>query len=138
MFPEIWTFNLKGWYKPWQIEKWFEKELMTLLRNIKNYICFHPQDVWLATKFLDVHFITEEWQCHWIELKKIPWDTFNVKDFREDQVFNLREMEKRNPEIARVGIYSVKHNDYKVLRFSEIWDNQSKIGSVKIFNNKKK
>jgi len=115
MFPEIWKFNLKWWYKKGEIEKWFEKELMKFMRGLKNYICFKPQDVGLATKFLDVHFITEKWVCHWIELKQIPWDTFNVKKFEDDQVIVLREMEFRNPEIARVWIYSVKHNDYKIL-----------------------
>lgn len=134
MFPEIWNFKLKGWYKVWEIERGFQKELMTRMRETLNYICFHPQDVWWAGKFLDVHFITPEWTAHWIELKKIKWDTFNVKNFEEDQVYILKELEKRNPEIARVGIYSIKRNEYKILTFSEIWDNQSKIWSVKIFN----
>lgn len=137
MFPEIWNFNLTWWYKPWEIEKWFQTELLGLLRYKFNYICFHPADVWYSTKFLDVHFITPEATLHWLELKKIKWDTFNVKNFEEDQVTLLRELEFLNPEIARVWIYSINNNDYKILKFSEIWNNQSKIGSVKIFNKKK-
>jgi hypothetical protein len=69
-------------------------------------------------------------------LKKIKGDTFNVKNFEDDQVTLLRELDFLNKEIARVGIYSIKNNEYKILTFSEIWDNQSKVGSVKIFNNK--
>lgn len=137
MFPEIWQFKLQGWYKKWAIEKWFEKEMMSLMRWLRNDICFKPQDVWLATKFLDVHFITKEWNLHWLELKQIPWDTFNVKKFEDDQVIMLRELEKRNSEIARVWIYSIKYNDYKILKFSEIWNNQNEKGSVKIFGKKK-
>jgi len=137
MFPEIWQFKLQGWYKKWAIEKWFEKEIMSLMRGLRNDICFKPQDVWLATKFLDVHFITKEWNLHWLELKQIPWDTFNVKKFEDDQVIILRELEKRNSEIARVWIYSIKHNDYKILKFSEIWNNQNEKGSVRIFCKKK-
>ncbi len=137
MFPEIWNFQLKWNYKKWSIEKGFEKEIMSLLRWLRNYICFKPQDVWLATKFLDVHFITDKWVCHWLELKQIPWDTFNVKKFEDDQVIVLRELEKRNSEIVRVWIYSIKHNDYKILKFSEIWNNQNEKWSVKIFGKKK-
>jgi len=137
-FPEIWIFTLAGWYKPWQIESDFQSELLGLLRYKYNYICFHPADVGYSNKFLDVHFITPQGNCHWLELKKIQWDTFNVKNFEDDQITLLRELHHLNPEIARVWIYSVKNNDYKILTFPEIWDAQSKIWSVKIFNNKKK
>lgn len=135
-FPEIWNFNLQGGYEFWKIEKWFQTELLTLMRYKLNYICYHPADVGYSNKFLDVHFITDKWQCHWLELKKIKGDTFNVKNFEDDQVTLLRELDFLNKEIARVGIYSIKNNEYKILTFSEIWDNQSKVGSVKIFNNK--
>ena len=68
MFPNI--ENLL-WFKWWYtLEKWFEREMLKLLRWLW-YICFKPQDVWLSSKFLDIHFITKEWQCYWLELKKI-------------------------------------------------------------------
>ena len=131
-YPEIWNFKLKWNYKKWKIESNFQTELMWILRWMWN-ICFHPQDVWLANKFLDVHFITKDWIWHWLELKQISWNTFNVKKFEDDQVILLREMDKRNPELARVWIFSVKHNDYKILTFSEIWAAQNQKGWVKIF-----
>lgn len=130
MFPEeIWDLPIKWWYT---LEKWFEREMLSLLRQ-KWYICFKPQDVWLASKFLDIHFITNNWWVHWLELKKITGNTFNVKKFEDSQVILLRELEKRNSEIARVWVYSIKHNSYKILRFSEIWDNKNEKGWVKIF-----
>lgn len=134
-YPNISYFHLKWGYKKWAIERWFQTELIWILRGLWN-IVFHPQDVWLASKFLDVHFITKQWIWFWLELKQIKWDTFNVKKFEEDQVLFLREMDKRNPELARVWIYSVKNNDYKILTFSEIWNNQNEKGWVKIFNKK--
>lgn len=136
MFPEIWNFKLKWWYKSWSIENWFQTELLELMRWKLNYICFHPADIWFSNKFLDVHFVTDKWDCHWLELKKIQWDTFNIKKFEDDQIILLRELDKRNPEIARVWIYSVKNNDYKILKFSEIWNNKNEKGWVKIFNKK--
>ena len=36
-----------------------------------------------------------------------------------------KELEKRNPDIARVYIYSVKNNDYISLKFSTIWNNKN-------------
>lgn len=134
-FPEIWNFQLKWWYKPWRIEKDFRIELQSKLEKLKWFIVFHPADIWLSNKFLDLHLITLEWIWYWLELKKIPCDTFNVKNFEDEQVILLREMEKRNPELARVWIYSIKHNDYKILRFSEIWNNQNEKWGVKIFSN---
>lgn len=133
IFPEIWNYKLNWNYKKGSIEKWFEKELMTRLRA-DNYICFHPQDVGMANKYLDVHFTTPKGMPHWIELKQISWYTFNVKKFEEDQVYLLRELERRNPEIARVWIYSVRLNQYKVLKFSEIWKAQNEKWWVKIFD----
>ena len=134
-FPEIWNYKLVGWYKKWYIEKWFERELMGRLR-IDWYICFHPQDVGMASKFLDVHLITPSGQLHWIELKQIPWNTFNVKDFRDDQVILLREMDRRNPEIARVWVYSVKHNKYIVIRYTDMCHMKNERWGVKLFSNK--
>ena len=124
---------LKWEYKKWKIEKWFEAEIMKNLRW-EWYICFHPQDIGLAWKFLDCHFITPEWDLWWIEFKKIEVDSFNVKQFEDNQVILLRELEKRNPDIARVFIYSVKNNDYISLSFSTIWDNKNEKWWIKLWD----
>jgi len=131
-FPNL-DFTLKGDYKPWIVERSFQTELMWVMRW-KWYIMFHPPDIWMTNKFLDVHLITPEGICHWLELKKIKWSTFNVKNFEDWQVFLLREMDKRNSELARVWIWSIKHNDYKILKFSDIWNNQNDKWWVKIFD----
>ncbi len=130
---EISYFKLKGNYKKWRIESQFQSELLWKMRWMWN-ICHHIADIWLWNKFLDLFFVTKKWLCLFIELKQIPWSTFNVKNFEEDQVILLREMDKRNPELARVWIFSVKHNTYKILTFSEIWRAQNEKGWVKIFN----
>jgi len=45
----------------------------------------------------------------------------------------MKELDKRNPELCRVGIWSVKNNDYVILRFSEIWNNKNEKGGIKLF-----
>ena len=124
---------IKGWYKKWKIEKWFQAEIFSILRSMW-YICFHVQDIWLAYKFLDGHIIDQSWNLSWIEFKKIKWDTFNVSQFEHSQIILLKELEKRNDKIARVFIYSEKHNKYKVFKFSELWDNKNDRGGIKIWN----
>lgn len=133
MKPRNKYYRLKGWYKKWKIEKWFEAEIMKNLRN-EWYICFHPADLWLAWKFLDCHFITPEWELWWIEFKKISLDSFNVKQFEDWQIILLRELEKRNPDIARVYIYSEKWNDYKVFNFSELWEQKNDKWGIKVWS----
>ena len=130
---QISNFKLKWNYKKWRIESQFQSELLWIMRWM-GYICYHIADIWLWNKFLDLFFITKEWLCLFLELKQISWSTFNVKKFEENQIILLRELEKRNPELARVWIFSVKHNAYKILKFSEIWEAQNEKGWVKIFD----
>jgi hypothetical protein len=134
MFPVTKHYELKWNYKKWAIEKWFEKEIMQYFRK-DWFIVFHPQDVWLAAKFLDCHLVSPEWWLYWIEFKKIEKDTFNVSQFEDSQVLLLRELDKRNPDIAKVYIYSVKHNDYKSFTFTELWQLRNEKWGIKIFNN---
>jgi len=126
-------YTLKWGYKKWKIEKSFQSEIMKNLRW-EWYICYHIQDIWLANKFLDMFFIDNDWVCRFIEFKKIEKDTFNVSQFEDWQVILLRELEKRNPDIARVYIYSVKNNDYISLKFSTIWDNRNDKGGIKLWD----
>ena len=131
-FPINEIYELKWWYKKWKIEKWFQSEVTKILKS-KGFICFHPSDIWMANKFLDMHIISPEWQLHWIEFKKINLDTFNFSQFEDSQIILLRELDNRDMEIARVYIYSVKHNKYKSFTFTEL--NNLKNGKwwIKIF-----
>lgn len=132
MFPITKHYQLKGWYKKWHIEKDFQAEITKYLRN-EWYICYHITDIWLWNKFLDMIWVSPDWVPFYIEFKKIEKDSFNVKNFEDSQVILLRELEKRNPELARVWIYSKKHNEYKVFKFSELWDNRNKKWGIKLW-----
>jgi hypothetical protein len=133
-FTKIPKFNLKWNYKKGKIEKWFQSEITTKLRNLW-YITFHPSDIWLANKFLDLHLIDISWKIPefwWIEFKKIQKDSFNVKQFEDWQIELLNILWPT----AQVWIYSVKHNDYKIFDFRELWDRQNDKWWIKIFSNK--
>lgn len=129
-------YKLKGWYKKWRIEKDFQAEISKKMRD-DWFITFHPQDIWYALKFLDLHFIHKDWDIWWIEFKKINLDSFNVKNFEDSQVILLPQLEKINKELCKVYIYSVKHNDYKIFNFSDLRNNRNSKWWIKIFNNKK-
>jgi len=130
-------FKLKWGYPKGRIEKGFQREVMDNLSRLW-YILFHPADVGLANKFLDLHIISPNKELGWIEFKKINSDSFNVKQFENWQIELLNELDKPNPwEIAEVWIYSVKNNDYKVFSFIELWNMQNEKWGIKIFNNKK-
>lgn len=126
-------FELVWNYKKWKIEKWFQFEIVKNLKKLW-FICFHPSDIWMNNKFLDLHLIDINWNLWWIEFKKIDKDSFNFKQFEDWQIILLREFEKRNPEIARVFIYSVKHNDYKILTFNEIIKLKNEKWWIKLFS----
>ena len=131
---DIENFQLKWWYKKWWIEKWFQTELTKFMRNLW-YIVYHIQDIWFSYKFLDLFFIDNEWVCRFIELKKIKSDTFNISQFEESQVFLMRDLDKRNSDLTMVAIYSMKRNLYRILSFSEIWNNKNKNGWIKLWWN---
>jgi len=132
MKPRDLKYTLKWGYKKWRIEKDFQKEIVKNLEK-EWYITFHPTDIGYLDKFLDLHFISPVWDIWWIEFKKIEKDSFNVKDFEDSQIFLLPKLEKIDSSIAKVFIYSVKHNDYKIFNFSELWLNKNDKWGVKIF-----
>jgi len=128
--------HLKWNYKKWRIEKDFQTEILWYLRKLW-YIAYKIADIWLNAKFLDSFYIDEYWICRFIEFKKIEKDTFNVSQFENNQIILLRELDKRNMDTAKVYIYSVKNNDYKVYNFSELWNMKNEKWWCKLFNNKK-
>ena len=129
---DIGNFKLIGWYKKWWIEKWFQTEFSKYMRSLW-YIVYHIQDIWYAYKFLDLFFIDNEWICRFIELKRIHKDSFNISQFEESQVILMRELDRRNPDICRVAIYSVKANDYKIFKFSELWNIKNEKWWIKLW-----
>ncbi len=125
-------YILKWWYRKWHIEKDFQKEFIWKLRK-DWFISYHPPDIWQAYRYLDCHLTSPEWELWWAELKKIEWATFNCSHFEESQVILLRDLDKRNPDIARVFIYSVRHNDYKMFTFTKLWNMKNSKWWCKIF-----
>jgi len=128
-------FILKWWYKKWEIEKGFQYEILMLLKAMWC-ITYHIVDIWLHLKFLDSFFIDTMWVTRFIEFKKTIGSSFNINDFQPSQIQLLRNIEKRNSDLARVFIYSIKWNDYVVLKFSTIWNNRNDKWWVKIWDNK--
>lgn len=137
MFPIQKHYELKNQdkYRKWHIEGDFEKEIMKLLRA-DWYIRWKRLDIGYGEKYLDCHFESPEWECWWIEFKKIKLDSFNISQFEQSQILLLPKLDQRNPDRARVFIYSEKHKDYKVYTFSELWNSRNEKGGIKIFSNK--
>jgi len=128
-------FCCKWNYRKGRKEKDFQTEIFWHLRRMW-YICWHPSDIWLSLKFLDWYILSPKWESLWIEFKKIEKDSFNIKQFEDSQVILLKQMDKRNSKLAKVYIYSVKNNDYKVFTFSELWNMKNSKWWIKIFNKK--
>ena len=135
MWNNLSNFKLKWNYQKWKIEKSFQKEIFDNLRKIW-YICYHIADIWYSNKFLDRFIINPEWEVFFIEFKKIKLDSFNISQFEDSQILLLPKLDQRNPDRARVFIYSEKHKDYKVYTFSELWNLRNEKWGIKIFNNK--
>ena len=76
--PTVWN------YKKFKKEKGFQKDLVKWLKE-KWFIVFHPPDVGLNNKFLDLHMIDKIWQMFWLELKVIKNKTFNISKFELSQ-----------------------------------------------------
>ncbi len=122
-------YKLKWWYT---LEKEFQTAYLKALRNDK-YIVYRRQDIGLGYKFVDSECWDLNWNCTQIEFKKIPGDTFNVSHFEQSQITLLHELDKRQPGIACVMIWSVKRNDYKILSFTEIWNWKNEKWGYKVF-----
>lgn len=125
-------YNLKWWYTKWKIEKGFMKELSSNLRK-DWYFVYHIQDIGTSSRMLDMYCITPNWESLWVECKKIIGSTFNVSQFEFNQIELLTLMDKRNPKLAVIAIYSQKHNDYKIYTFTELMKLKNEKWGVKVF-----
>ena len=79
---------------------------------------------WVFAPPLPSHWYT------WVSWKDI---SFNISKFEESQVVLMLELDKRNKDLCRVWIYSVKNNEYVILRFSEIRNNKNEKWWIKLF-----
>lgn len=125
-------YTLKWWYLKWKIEKGFMKELSKNLRK-DWYFVYHIQDIWAASRMLDMYCIKPNWESLWIECKKIIGSTFNISQFEFNQIELLTFMDEVNPELALVAIYSQKHNDYVMFRFKDLIKMKNEKWWIKVF-----
>lgn len=118
----------------YKTEKQFEAALFKEYRRSGKFITvYHIPDIWLWSRLLDWICIDKTGWTTYLELKIIHWYTFNVKKFEDNQVELLYQMDKAHIDTARVWIWSSKANDYKILRFSDLWKEKNEKWGVKIF-----
>jgi len=125
IFKKISKFPIKWNYTGRDIEKQFQREVMLKLQA-QWFYCFHPTDVGLWSKFLDLHIISPRhlWtELGWIEFKQIKWKTEVLKILDTPTAWKF----------AEVWIYSVKMNNYVRITFKELWRRQDKKWSIKLF-----
>lgn len=120
-------------YRKWRIEKDFQTDIFTALRKL-NWICFHPDDVWLSNKFLDWITVSPEWDTVYLEFKKIDLYTFNLSQFEPWQIVLLTKMWMRKNAEAYVPIFSKAKWEYKIFTFQELKDMANDKWGCKIFN----
>lgn len=127
------NITIKGNYKKWRIEKWFEAEVFKYLRT-RDYFCYHIQDIGLGNRLLDGIIMDPEWKVFFIEFKKTDWFTYNLSQFEPSQVYLLELMAKRWVE-AYIMIYSQKTNTYITTTYTYLKEHQNEKWWVKLFNN---
>lgn len=124
---------IKWNYKKWKIEKGFQAEVFKYLRS-KWWICYHIQDIGMATRFLDGITITPEWKTIYIEFKKTEWLTFNFSQFEPSQVVLLADLSTRKEAEAYVMIYSNKTNTYTIHTYNELLAMRNDRWGCKLFS----
>jgi hypothetical protein len=88
-------------------------------------VTYKIADVGFGYKFLDSFVIDRFGRVEFVEFKIVDGESFNVSKFEQSQVSLLHELDKRDPTLAKVAIWSKKRNDYVLLGFSEIWKNKN-------------
>lgn len=123
---------IKGNYKTWKIEKWFEAEVFKYLRT-RDYFCYHIVDQGLWTRLLDWIIICPEWKTFFIEFKKTDWFTYNLNQFEPSQIFLLELMAHRWTE-AYIMIYSQKTNTYITTTYTYLKEHQNEKWWIRLFD----
>lgn len=127
------NITIKGNYKKWKIEKWFEAEVFKYLRT-RDYFCYHIVDQWLWTRLLDWIIIDPEGKTFFIEFKKTDWFTYNLSQFEPSQIYLLELMAHRGTE-AYIMVYSQKTNTYWVGTYTYLKEHQNEKWWIRLFNN---
>ena len=121
----------KWLYKKWHIEKGFQAEIFSYLRN-REYFCFHVPDTTISYRLLDAYIIDPEWNQFLIEFKKTDWYTFSMNQFEWSQIELLDLMEKRWA-LSYIMIYSQKTNTYWCGKYSYLKSNANSKWWIKLF-----
>ncbi len=130
--PMLSEIPIKWNYKKGHIEKWFEAEVFKYLR-VRDYHCYHIQDIGLGTRFLDWIIIKPNGEVFFIEFKKTDGYSYNISQFEPSQIYLLELMAKRWTE-AYIMIYSQKTNTHVVTTYSYIKANINDKGWIKLFS----
>ena len=134
-YPLLASIPLHKWskwlYRKWKIEKDFQGEVFSYLRN-REYYCYHVADIWMSTRLLDWYIIDPQWVQFLIEFKKVTWYSFNMNQFEYSQIELLDLMEERWV-LNYIMIYSQKTNTHWVWQYSYLKSNANKTGSIKLF-----
>jgi hypothetical protein len=127
-----WDYPIKGNYKKWKIEWWFQKELFSFLEK-DGYICYHIPDTTYEYRLLDGICVSPTWDIFFLELKKIELYTFNMSQFEWSQIAFMQALQKRWVE-SYIGVYSQKTNEYIILTYSSLCEMINDKWWVKLFN----
>ena len=101
------------------------------MRN-DGFICFHPESKY-GFCLLDWVIIDPNGLIFLMELKVIDAYTFNMSQFEPSQVALMNELTKRNAPHC-VAIYSKKLNQYKIVYYKDLVEQQNDKWWVLIFN----
>lgn len=125
-------YTLRGKYTCRGKEWAFQKELFSHLKK-DGFICYHIEDTSYWYRFLDGICVTPEGFMFALELKIIDKYTFNISQFEDSQIALMDEMIKRGCT-PYVGIFSIWNNEYRVLTYQEIIEQQNDKWGIKLFN----
>ena len=118
-------------YKAWHIEKDFQSEVFSYLRERGMYIHRIP-DLWPASRLVDSIMIDTDGKTFYVEFKKVDGYTYNMSQFEPSQIRFFEMAMVRNVE-AYVIVYSRKTRTYWVGEYRYLKENQNQDGGIKLF-----
>jgi len=118
-------------YKKWRIEKGFQSEVFTYLRN-REYFCYHIADIGMGYRLLDAYILDPKGNQFLIEFKKTDGFTFNMNQFEPSQIELLDLMQERWA-LSYIMVYSQKTNTYWVGKYSYLKSNANSKWWIKLF-----
>ena len=119
-------------YKPWHVEKDFQSEVFSYLRERGMYIHRIP-DLWPASRLVDAIMIDTDGKTFYVEFKKVEGYTYNMSQFEPAQIRFFEMAMVRNIE-AYVMIYSRKTTTHWVGEYRYLKENQNHEWWIKLFS----